>query len=257
MQKDFIVPPKEGFVWNKKSGKLMHYGASKFTCIIGNDEFYVDVNMDGGTYRYPVSGDTYDFTRVFETEQDAAADKYMKGDTYGLAAVAAMMPGSVSGRNEHGLRTAIYERNGKPVTTDFTDLSLTYDYGSKKWNSEADRFFRDMEVYNLCHDMVVVEKDGSERTVPCMASLIALTPEQKQAFDDMMAALRRLREAGGTIFYELCTDVMYPVNGNMVEDGSWNNDFPDYAHIADLVRGVGAECMTNYSEDMYIKPRKP
>lgn len=244
-------------MWNRKNGKLMRYEASRFTCVIGNDEFYVDASIDGGTYRYPVSGDTYDFTQVFKTEQDATSDTRMNLDSFSAASVARVMPGSVSRRNNDGVCTAIYERNGKPVTTDFTDLPLTYDYGSCKWSSGVDRFFRDMEVYNLCHDMVVVEKDGSERTVPCMASLIALTPEQKQAFDDMTAALRRLREAGGTIFYELCTDVMYPVNGNMVERAYWEDDGPDYAHIADLVRGIYAECVTNFSEDMYIKPRKP
>lgn len=103
---------------------------------------------------------------------------------------------------------------GKATMVEVPTICVTFEKGKGYYVADGTKYYTTCEEVYKYNDYIVKEADGLERVVKCLASKMALTPEQKALVEEFKSLVERMEDAKMKLEYDIEGNELIAYNGH-------------------------------------------
>lgn len=228
-----ITKEKKGYIFNQETKQLESYELInirfKFT-------------EDNKTYKCLVAGVEKEivtpFLRVYKTKEDFERENYSELTIVGFNVVDEDGC-SISREDSNGDFFSWEYVNGEAVHQKINDLEFVYENSRLDIFDKSRKFYATKEELYKHHNYTIIEADGTQKEVVCLAKKLELTKEQQLLVEEYEDLMSRMSEARITTIVDYDGDHTYFVNRENIKEFDWWDDNVSSVRIREFVKRIG------------------
>lgn len=228
-----ITKEKKGYIFNQETKQLESYEliSIRFKFTEGNK-----------TYKCLVAGIEKEivtpFLKVYKTKEDFERENYSNPFIVGFNVV--NEDGySICREDSNGDYYSWEYVNGEAVYQKLNDLEFIYEKSSLNIFDKTRKFYATKEELYKHHNYTIIEADGTQREVVCLAKKLELTKEQQLLVEEYEDLMTRMREARLMTVVDYEGDYTYFVNKENIKELDWWNECESSVSVREFVKRIG------------------